>query len=601
MGMPQFPGGIWLGDFEFHPAHGREGNPPVPVCMVAREATTGRTLRLWQDDLTSLKAAPFPTDDTALFVAYYASAEIGCFISLGWPAPVNVLDLFAEFRCKSNGKPRVAGNGLLGALAAHGLDALDADEKRVWRDLVLTGGPWSNSEQVGILDYCETDVQALARLLPAMQADIDWPRALLRGRYSVAVAHIEANGVPIDTNTLAALKTGWQGIQHSLIAAVDANYGVYDGAAFKRESFEKLLIRNGIAWPRLASGALDMQDNTFKDMAHMHPQLAPLRELRGALSQMRLSDLHVGDDGRNRCLLSMYGSKTGRNQPSNAKFIFGPSVWLRGLIQPQPGYGVAYVDWSQQEFGIAAALSGDDSMMRAYASGDPYLAFAKQAGAVPNDATKHTHATERAQFKACVLAVQYGMGAESLAFRINKPVARARELLDLHRRTYRHFWAWSEGVLDQALLGGRLWTTFGWQLFVDDTPNGRSLCNFPMQANGAEMLRLACIRLIADGIRICAPVHDAILIEAPLAELDAVIAHTQAVMRAASAAVLDGFMLESDAKIVRSPERYMDKRGIGMWNTVMDQLGLATRKVDADGTAVTAAAYPSTGYPPIPV
>lgn len=56
-------------------------------------------------------------------------------------------------------------------------------------------------------------------------------------------------------------------------------------------------------------------------------------------------------------------------------------------------------------------------------------------------------------------------------------------------------------------------------------------------------------------------------------------------MRTASAAVLGGFMLESDAKIVRSPERYMDKRGIGMWNTVMDQLGLDARKVGAGGTA----------------
>ncbi len=127
----------------------------------------------------------------------------------------------------------------------------------------------------------------------------------------------------------------------------------------------------------------------------------------------------------------------GRNQPSNSKFIFGPSVWLRGLIRPRPGWGLAYVDWSQQEFGIAAALSGDPAMMEAYRSGDPYLAFAIQAGAVPRTATKKTHEAEREQFKACVLAVQYGMGEASLAARINQPVARARQLLALHRHTYR--------------------------------------------------------------------------------------------------------------------------------------------------------------------
>jgi len=58
----------------------------------------------------------------------------------------------------------------------------------------------------------------------------------------------------------------------------------------------------------------------------------------------------------------------------------------------------------QQEFGIAAALSRDPNMMAAYASGDPYLAFAKQCGAAPADATKQSHKAVREQFKACVLA-----------------------------------------------------------------------------------------------------------------------------------------------------------------------------------------------------
>lgn len=577
--MPHFPGGVWQVDFEFHPRGGREGNPPDPVCMVAREFTTGSLVRLWRDEMVRCSAAPFPTDESALFVAYYASAEMSCFLALGWPMPVNVLDLFISFRRQTNGRRVPAGNGLLGALAYFGLDSLAADEKTAMRDLVLRGGPWDATEQVAILDYCESDVLALAKLFPAMREEIDWPRALLQGRYAVAVAQIEHNGVPLDTETLAALQAGWEDIKKGLIASVDADFGVYDGTTFRREKFERYLITANIAWPRLASGVLDLQDDTFKDMARAHLRLAPLRELRSALSQMRLSDLAVGDDGGNRCMLSMFRSKTGRNQPSNTRFIFGPSKWLRGLIKPPEDWGLAYVDWSQQEFGIAAALSGDPGMMQAYQSGDPYLAFAKQAGAVPPDATKQSHKAERDQFKACVLAVQYGMGPESLAYRIAQPVARARELLELHRRNYRRYWAWSEGVLNQALLGGRLWTTYGWQIYTGDNPNGRSICNFPMQANGAEMLRLACIRLIADGVRICAPVHDAILIEAPLAELDDAVEHTQTILRQASAAVLDGFMLGSDASLVCWPNRYMDEGGVDMWNRVMGQLGLKDRQV----------------------
>jgi DNA polymerase I len=205
---------------------------------------------------------------------------------------------------------------------------------------------------------------------------------------------------PIDTSTLGHLKRHWSDIQDQLIAEIDTNYGVFEGRTFKADRFAAWLVLNKIPWPRLDSGRLDLSDDTFRDMARAYPAVAPLRELRAALSEMRLSDLAVGRDGRNRTILSAFRARTGRNQPSNTKFIFGPSVWLRGLIQPPSGYGVAYIDWAQQEFGIAAALSGDPMMMEAYHSGDPYLAFAKQAGAAPADATKATHKAIRDQFKS---------------------------------------------------------------------------------------------------------------------------------------------------------------------------------------------------------
>jgi DNA polymerase I len=442
--------------------------------------------------MSSGNAPPYATGPGALFVAYYASAEIGCRLALGWPVPHRVLDLFTEFRNHTNGISTVSGAGLLGALAHYGLDSIGTIEKDEMRDLILRGGPWTDAEREAILDYCESDVEALARLLPAMLPNIDLPRALLRGRYMVAAARVERHGVPIDTNTLGLLKRHWSDIQDQLIAEIDTNYGVYEGRTFKADRFAAWLTQYKIPWPRLNSGRLDLSDDTFREMARAYPAVAPLRELRAALSEMRLSDLAVGQDGYNRTMLSAFRSRTGRNQPSNTKFIFGPSVWLRGLIQPPPGYGIAYIDWAQQEFGIAAALSGDPLMMEAYRSGDPYLAFAKQVGAVPKGATKASHKAEREQYKACVLAVQYGMGEEGLASRIGQPPIRARELLRLHRETYRVFWRWSDAAVDHAMLNGSLHTVFGWRVQVPTNANPRSLRNFPMQANGAEMLRLAC-------------------------------------------------------------------------------------------------------------
>ena len=511
---------VWCCDFEFSI---EDGERPDPVCLVAWELKSGRKVRLWRDEFGPFP--PYSVGPNSLFIAYYASAEIGCHLALGWPKPVRILDLFTEFRCHTNGIRPAGGSGLLGALSYYGLDGMAASEKDSMRDLVLRDGPWSDQERKDILIYCEEDVSSLAKLLPPMLRHIDLPRAPLRGRYMAAAASMEFAGVPIDVPLLDKLRTRWGDIQDQLIAEIDSGYQVFDGRTFKEDRFAQWLVKNDIPWPQLETGRLDLSDDTFRQMSRAHPSVAPLRELRSALSELRLEKLAVGSDGRNRCLLSAFQSLTGRNQPSNSKFIFGPSVWLRGLIKPEPGHGLAYIDFEQQEFGIAAALSGDPVMMAAYRSGDPYLAFGKQAGVIPENATK-LH-PKREQFKQCALAVMYGMEAEGLAARIGQPTLMARELLRMFRETYRIFWRWSEAAADHAELRGYIETVYGWRHRTSANSNRRRLKNFPMQANGAEMLRIACCLGVERGIEICAPVHDAVLITAPLDGLDEAVAGMQ--------------------------------------------------------------------------
>jgi len=563
---------VWAVDAEYSAAAGCR---PTPICVVAREARSGREIRLWHDELANLKTPPFRIDDRSLFVSYAAAAEFSVFHALGWSAPARVLDLFVEFRALTNGLGTPSGAGLLGALVYHGLPAMEGAEKKAMRDLAIRGGPFTDDERQALLAYCGEDVAALERLLPRMLPRIDLPRALLRGRYGWAVASMEHRGIPIDVPMFEHLRRRWEQIQEALVAEVDARYGVFNGTSFKREKFAGWLMAQDIPWPRLESGQLDLKDDTFRAMAKAHPAVAELRELRSALGMMRLfDDLAIGPDGRNRAAIMPFRSRTGRNQPSNARFIFGPSRWLRSLIKPEPGMAVAYIDFQQQEFGIAAALSGDAAMAEAYRSGDPYLAFGKQAGAIPPEGTKATHGTERALFKQCVLATQYGMGPQSLAARIGQPVEMAKRLLQLHRETYPAFWRWSEAAVDRAVLLGRLQTVFGWPVHVGPSvdpmkgPNARSLANFPCQAHGAEMLRLACCMLVEAGVGLCAPIHDAVLIEAPADTIDAEVERARERMGEASRLVLGGFEIGTDVTIVRYPDRYIDEAGEAFWNTV---------------------------------
>jgi hypothetical protein len=563
---------IWIVDFEYQASPGER---PRPVCMVAEELTRGRVIRLWRDEMLALRCAPFNVGSNALFVAYFASAEFSCFLQSGWQLPENVVDLYAEHRCQTNGEKTPCGDGLLGALALRGLAHIDAGEKDEMRRLILDQQQWTESEKRKILDYCQTDVTGTAALLRKMAPSIDWPRALLRGRYMKAVARMERNGVPLDAELHRRLVANWDELKTRLIAAVDADFGVYEGLTFKYGRFADHLARRGIAWPLYPTGTLKLDEDTFRDQARRWPELQPLYELRTTLSGMRLTSLEVGADGRNRCLLSPFRAVTGRNQPSNAKFIFGPARWMRGLIRPPEGYGLAYIDFASQEIGIAAGLSGDERMAEGYRTGDPYLAFAKAARLVPPDATKQSHKAIRDSCKAIVLGVNYGMGPEAMALQAGITPAESRELLRLHKETYRPFWRWMENAVSAAMLTGEMKTVFGWRRRVGQEPNARSLMNFPMQANGAEALRIAAIAATEVGIEVCAPVHDAFLIGAPLERLDADVVAMRDMMTKAGRAVTGGLDIRTDAEVVRWPGRYMDDRGKAMWEKVISLLEAA--------------------------
>jgi DNA polymerase I len=122
------------------------------------------------------------------------------------------------------------------------------------------------------------------------------------------------------------------------------------------------------------------------------------------------------------------------------------------------------------------------------------------------------------------------------------------------------------------MLLNRLHTVFGWTVRVGPDANQRSLRNFPCQANGAEMMRLACCLATERGVNVVAPVHDALMIEGPADAIEDIVARTQEAMAEASAVVLDGFRFRSDASIVRWPDRYMDGRGREFWVSVLAQM-----------------------------
>lgn len=577
-----FAAGVWAVDAEFTQPDGF----PLPTqvhCLVARELRSGQTFRLWEDELWRLSAPPFPHGSDALFVCHNAIAEISVFKTLGWTLPTNVYDTYAEFRLLTNrvkleGVPPISAK-LSDAVRYLGLHHLSGADKPELQQLAMRGAPFTDNEREALLVYCEHDVLALAAMLPALlsrlltvHADSHryLGRALIRGNYMRALTTVVQNGIPLDTDTLADIRLHWNTIKLELIQRVGEVFPVYDGLTFKQSLFEQYLNRQGIAWPRTPSGRLATDDDTWKTMALRYPKLQPLRELVCTLGQLKLNGLQVGPDGRNRCWLGPFRASTSRNQPSSSAFLFGPATWIRGLAKPPPGQALVYCDWSAQEIGIAGALSGDENLMADYQSGDPYLGFGKAIGYVPDSATKHSHPFERDVLKRVLLATGYGMGVEKMAAELDKTEFEVAQILRQHRWRYATFWDWIDREIASSLVRGFMRTRLGWQMAVVEGGRPTSLLNWHMQSAGAEMMRLAIIMAVEAGLKICAPVHDALLMEAPIAELDDHVTQLRDIMTRASEIVLDGFSIRVGVDVIQYPKRYTDPRGLSTWNTVMD-------------------------------
>ena len=547
---------IVLVDFEFN---GKEGNRPNVVCLVAYELRSGRRFRLWRDQLGT--DPPYRCDDKTLFVAYYASAELTCHLQLGWPMPNNVLDLFTEYRRLTNNSSELQPPaGLLDALDRFKLDSIDARAKEFWRDTVLRGEPWMPGEHDGILDYCQTDVDALEKLLPVLPLP-NFGQSLLRGNYMRADAWMRHWGIPIDKPLADDLATHWNDLRGEMIADLNTRFPFFDGTVFKKKLLERWAVEQGIQyWPRTPSGQIATDKDTLRAIAERCPQTAEFCHGKTTLDQLKTFELAVGDDGRNRCMLSAFRSKTGRNQPSNIEFAFGLNAAFRSLIKPEPGTALAYLDFSGQEFAEAAYFSGDKNMIAAYESGDPYSDWAKKAGMMPPDGNKNTHKPVRAMFKRASLGVLYGMGAHTMSEYVGVSELRARTLIKSHHEVFFQFWRWIDAVYDAAIAQRVVRTTFGWQMRVLPNVKSGTLLNWPMQANGGDMTRIACCLATQRGIKIVAPIHDAILVESPIDDIDSIVEELAKCMTEASRAVLGGPAVRVDSKIVRWPDRYIDDR-----------------------------------------
>jgi DNA polymerase I-like protein with 3'-5' exonuclease and polymerase domains len=199
-----------------------------------------------------------------------------------------------------------------------------------------------------------------------------------------------------------------------------------------------------------------------------------------------------------------------------------------------------------------------------------------------------------ARLKVLCLGTQYGMQRSTLATRLGVSDLEAHEMLQLHRGLLSQYWHWSEDWLHHSLTSGMMCTVLGWQCATGITEfSERSIRNWPIQSTCADIFRVAYVWGTRHGLTLIAPVHDAVLLEAPEDRIEADVALMREILRRASRVILnstaDGTIeLRTDAKIIRYPDRFTDSRGTELWETALKLLAERRERM-AETTAAAVA------------
>ena len=548
----------------------------TPICAVYKDLSTNQILRQWDHGTVNFAQHHFDFE-TTLFVCHYATAEAGYFLSQMLGRPPNVFDTWTEYsKLYKNVRPACS---LLAAATAYEYPhPTSAEEKEYYRDLCIERDAWSEEEKERILKYCEDDVLMTEHIFYNLLIDLEktnndcdllLEQAMARGQAMVCVAKCQNSGIPVDNVLVSDFNHYWQDVKGAVIQRFNKKLNLWDESGkFSNTKFHALIERLDLLteYPRTPKGRLKTNTDTLALFADSYEELKLLKRIFNLLNSTKLAEYIISEDGRYRPKggFRMFGTHTGRCAPSS-KWIFGTAKWGRNFMKPSYGNALCYLDFKSEEPFISAMLSGDDKLLEGYNTGDLYLHTAKLAGVVPEDATAKTHGAERNIFKVVVLASNYGMGVRSIARSLKKygkTASEAAGLLMKYKDIYKVYFDWVKDRTNHAQMHGYISTSMGWDRhFATGVPvNPRSLMNWSIQSESAEVLRNALIRLTDAHIKVCAMVHDAFLIECPLPELKDQIRIAKRCMVEAARYVVGGTIMV-DEEIHYSNFKQLDKNG----------------------------------------
>ena len=579
---------VVFGDTEFI---SRPGELYEPIGVGFKELRSGRCEAVWYDELGP--EPPHAHGEDVLFIGF-TGAEPEFYHSVDWGFRCAFLDLRVEGINQTNlalprGDPQrqKLPRSLISFLRFHGIHDGDEALKEVMRQRIIQGRPFNRKERRLILKYCLSDVLLLEKLVEALLPRIvNFNQALMRGEYVKFTAEIFRRGQPADPWSEPMLRRSEvrQALRLRAVSDTRLTYGLIKGSAIKQAQMREFVIRHKLSgWRTTPTGKLGTANRDLLALEERHPagEFRGIADIHKTVSQLHELQLIAGPDNRYRTPLWAFSTITGRMAPGGAEFPFTTPAWCRFTLMPAPGTALIYLDFASMEFGVAAALSQDPTMLADYA-GEPYLILPILAGLLPRDANRHTHNDDRERYKAPTLSLQYGGGAALMARKLGLTRSQGRRLVDLHHDRYSAYWEWSDRKLQIAFDNGELVTPDGWRCGVNSRTPVFTARNWLVQATSAALFRYAGLLKRQLNLPVIAPVHDAYFLEVAEDRVELDKARAVECLERASRRFLHGFTLRVDAKVIRPGERFTDERGENTWAFVERSL----REIEEEGLDV---------------
>jgi DNA polymerase-1 len=398
-------------------------------------------------------------------------------------------------------------------------------------------------------DYAAEDADVTLQLHHAM-----WPQvaadAGLKYVYekievptSVVLQKIERNGVLIDAELLAKqsheLGTRMLEMEKQAYELAGQPFNLNSPKQIGEIFFDKLQLP---VVKKTPSGTPSTDEEVLQKLAENYPLPKVLLDYRG-LTKLKstytdkLPKMVNPATGRVHTNYAQAVAVTGRlasNDPNlqNIPIRSAEGRRIREAFVAPPGSVIVSADYSQIELRIMAHISGDASLLRAFAEGeDIHRATAAEIfGITPGEVTNE----QRRYAKVINFGLIYGMSAFGLASNLGIERSAAQMYIDKYFQRYPAVAQYMADTRSQAKARGYVETVFGRRLWLPEinSPNGprrqaaeRAAINAPMQGTAADLIKLSMIA-VQDWLeserlqsKMVMQVHDELVLEVPEAEL----------------------------------------------------------------------------------